>query len=643
MASNNWWNSRSAVDDGLDLDDERDARDESWLDDFDFEDVASERQSTIGSIWGRYSGSYRPAAGVASTASALRLVSAQRMVQGFVDTFATGDKRYVVTFDESVVTAGTDFVGRKVVVSHKPLFDPTLDEDGANTILTAMAVHESAHVRYGRNTAKAINGHADRRAARISNILDDVRIERRFTEDYPGYAGVFRPALDYVATAATKGALVDPTKMDELGRLVATVRYTHHVAWTDETAAERDWWLDWADRGASKDTPAHHLAAVNEAIAHLDEVAAAEAAKPKPSTGTPGQQDGGNGQTSGQQDSGDDETETNPATGSLGGNDGGYGAPAGDALVIVLPDCFADGIESAAEDHGQTAWISDQRAQEMVNEGQALVEYGDDGRLGEVYWAPGGVARRKAAIGRVAGASAAIRAAFARSRTGHDATTHGLRSGRISNRSLHRIAGDDVRIFSKRTAQSEGRFRVWLMVDCSISMEGRPLQDAMAVSAALASATRQLPNVALDVWGWTDSLKFYQASFSAVRVYADGGPVANIGYLDSIRNGGTPDGESLKWAVKAIKKAAKPGETPVVIMASDGEGSLSDFQKRGDDIVGEARRSGVEVLSVALGGLDKDNQERIYGKGGYVAWAGSIAATAGPLGRIIGRMAAGTR
>lgn len=633
-----WWSRRPAADESLDASDDwwsrREDADDAWLDDFDFDDVAdAEPTDKVGSIWSRY--------GTRTDDPTLRLVSAQRLVQGFVDTFATGDRRYVVTFDESIKTAGTDFRGRAIKVSHRPLFDRTLTAEQAETILTAMAVHESAHVRYGaRSWSAAIAKLAatEPLAPRVSNVLADVHDERLFVADYPGFADVFAPAIDYVVRdvrASLGGALVDPARLSGEQLMIAAVRYPAHVDWSDETyAAEREWFTDWSIRGTRTSRAADHVAAVREGIEHIkaaDEQREQPEPEPEPSDATGEQEQhgsspGGEGQ--------DEQQQSAPAP---------QQAAPSEFDDVELPECFADAIDAIAAQHGGSVY-SASRAQEMVRDGQALTDpFDSHGRRGEVYWSHDGIARSRQDIDRPAGASAAIRNAFARSRTGHYAVQNGLRSGRLANRSLDRIASDDYRLFSRRRAQSEGRYLVWLLVDCSGSMNGYPIRQASGVAYALAAATRHLPNVRLDIWGWSSPFKIRTgaAVFGAVRVYADGDPLSNVAYLPSVPSNGTPDAELIRWAGRAIKDQLRPGERGVLIVASDGEGSLARSQN--ERVVADVRKGGVEVLSVAIGHLREDFQRSRYGDQGYVPWAGSIAATAGPLGRIIARIASRVR
>src|SRR6185503_2327831 len=215
-------------------------------------------------------------------ARAEALTVGSRMVKAFVNTFTTGrGGRYRVTFDPSTSTAGVNYDERRIIISPAPVLDDTLTPQEAGVILTAMAVHEASHVRYGTDVATSIrrafgkrrdydHPHADE-ARGLANILEDVRIERRFAADYPGYAHVFAPAAKYVAEAGMRRAgvtIIRPDADRHLAFVGQAVRYVEHCDWTG-LEDERDWWLAWADRWADKGTPRQRIAAVREGIAHM--------------------------------------------------------------------------------------------------------------------------------------------------------------------------------------------------------------------------------------------------------------------------------------------------------------------------------------------------------------------------------------
>ncbi len=249
------------------------------LDDYESEDLVIDEAETddevedrgrnafISDLWNRYG--FEKA--VTRNDRTDALVTAHQMVQKFVDTFS-GDRKYQVTFDPSISTAGTDIEGRKIIITPSPVFDATLTPQQAGLILTAMATHEASHPRYGRSTAAAIRRvfGAKRAPNTLSNLLDDVRIERRFAEDYPGYADVFRPMADYVA----RRSISPQASLDNIVNLaILAVRYERHIEWdTPELVIERDWWKAWTDRWAKEDAPRRHVVAIREALRHIAEV-----------------------------------------------------------------------------------------------------------------------------------------------------------------------------------------------------------------------------------------------------------------------------------------------------------------------------------------------------------------------------------
>ena len=133
----------------------------------------------------------------------------------------------------------------------------------------------------------------------------------------------------------------------------------------------------------------------------------------------------------------------------------------------------------------------------------------------------------------------------------------------------------------------------------------------------------------------------YTAAFSAVRVYHSGDPIANISTLTGLVTGGTPDAAVVSWAARAIRKATPRDVQPVLIVASDGEGSLSSAVHLGDTtfVSDLARKYQVQIVSVAIGDINETFQETAYGPKGYIGWKGSIAQAARPLGDLVARIA----
>jgi len=689
MTQNEWWKrSEQPDDDGA-------VMQRGWLDDFDFDEYDADDDS-VGDLWGRYASKNASRDGD----KALLIAETLRVVQGFVDAFASGDtKSYRVTFDESVKTAGTDFRAKNIVISHAPLFDSTITPAEAQTILTAMAAHESSHVRYDRNLSKAVERAfpGNPVAARLNNVISDVRIERRYSDEFPGYRHVFAPAIEYVAKSQLREAglsIFSAKRLDEVGFVSGSLRYAAFVDWTGRTS-DRDWWQAWGAKYTTNDRTDERVQAIAEGLAKLaeahvedepeqddDEDADAPDASDEqdeqspvseqPQSGSsdeageqqsaPQSADADDSQSAGESETQSDDDES-ADTGSSASEsdeseaadetDDASGAPGDSASddesasdvttgtdnggEYTLPECFADAIEHAAEANDDAATdVDSDAAQQMAEAAKAIVEV--NGERGEVYWAPGGIAHSRVDVTTDGTASASIRAAFARSRTGKTENERDLKSGLIDNRSLTRVASNDFRFFHKQTAPGEGKYNVWLLVDCSSSMRGYPIQAAAALAKTLAESTRSIPAMRLSIWGWTTSFKL-SAGFGAVRVWTQGDPIANVGYLPRVPMGYTPDRETLTWAIDAIAKNSRPDEQPVILMASDGNGS-----HRGPELVARARRQGVQVISVAVGGgISEKTQAEKFGRKGYVKWPGSIRALAQPLGKLLARVVSGER
>lgn len=248
----------------------------------DFDSVEFDEESTftddgrnehVAGMWDRYG--FRDVGDLEgrdkSEAIASALLLAHEMCQSFVDTFSTETIRYRVTFDPNVGVAGTDLDGKVIGISPSPIYDETLTPQQAGVILTGMAAHEVSHVRYGRATASAVRRvFGNKRAPNaISNLLDDMRIERRFAEDYPGYRDVFEPLRRYVASRSdVKGQVPN---MGSLVNLCArALKFWDVTPWpTLELRAERDWWRTWSDRWSREDSPRRHVEGVREALRHI--------------------------------------------------------------------------------------------------------------------------------------------------------------------------------------------------------------------------------------------------------------------------------------------------------------------------------------------------------------------------------------
>lgn len=649
------------------------------LDDFDsdeLEDVEDADPSYLRSMWRGYG--FRAGADHAEDA-----VVAHGMVQTFVNAFAR-DGHYVVSFDSSVSTAGTDMEAKHVSITPSPIADPNLTPEQAGEILTGLAVHEICHPRYGRQTYQAVskafpyNPVADR----LSNLLDDIRIERRFVADYPGYAGVFTPTLEYVGAAGVKrngGKLLRQSISSPVNLAIAATRYPTFTEWTPETAVEANWWINWANKWSAEDAPKRHVEATREALAHIASVKQAQAQKPTSSQQREGAAQGGT--KSGQANDATETPKVSTANETERSNDTqadaeatqSDGASAGDANDEApanttpesdaqadamtddelnaatrndneptgeqLPSCNGAGaVDQAADANGaprREVYKLKRDAQQIV-ESARNIESDGHGSMVDVAKNLKGLTHGGPKFGPSELATRYIRNAILRSRTGNTDTTPFQKRGRLDQGGLQRSAFGDTRLFENRKAPSPGKYNVWVMVDASGSMDDQ-LPYAAQVAHAMATATHGTPTVRMAVWAWSNAFRPSTAYAGVAKVWETGQDANAIFRMSGLTTGGTPDGTVLGWAARAIKKATRQDETPVIIFVSDGYGD-SNMNER----VAEARRMGVKVFSVSFGnGMRAKDQELRFGRGNFVPWAGSIIATAKPLADLFARITSG--
>lgn len=566
-------------------------------------------------------------------AQASDLAIARKLCATFVDTFASGGVRYDVSFDPNVRTAGTDFVAKRVVISPGPVMDPTLTAREAGLILTAMATHEAWHVRYGMKTASAVlrAWPGDQLAARLSNILDDVRIEARGSRDYPGYAHVYAPALDYVARASLGGKATKP-KVGTTDYVVTAVRYPKYLDRTG-TEAEADWWANWGVEYAKTDKVKDHVEGVRVALDRL----AMTPPEPEGENGDDGKGDKPDtenpGSGAGTPDGAEPNDTEKPNPGNGAGNPGGTTTDEGGGHGGSLPDCFADGIEKAAEKNG-AAQISGAHAQSLVNDSAVLVKGDKVHSVGERVRAVDLSKDRRGTYPPSPSAAASFAAAFMRSRSGHTGIERGRNRGRIDSPSLTRIAFNDTRLFHRRMAPAPGKYLVWVMVDMSGSMRWR-LGNTISMAKSLAIATRNMPNVRMEVFGWTTggqkaTTRSYWGLYSAWKT---GDNPVMIDNLTKVRMGGTPDALVMDYAGPAMRRELAPGETPLILFLTDGDGSPYMSSS-----VEKVRKTGTTVIGMAIGDVSPWSMENAFGADNYVGWDSTIDRTARALAVRLGRI-----
>jgi Mg-chelatase subunit ChlD len=647
----------------------------------------------VGQLWDRWNVH-------ADDSDVARVRAAQRIAQAMVDAFTAGSEGFEVSLGvggygergiEMKAPAVTDMLKRRIYISPAPLLG-SLPSSEAGEILSGLALHEISHSRYGtetRGAARRAFAH-DETASILSNLLDDIRIERRFVEEYPGFAGVFTQALDWVAqteAAAGHTASAKSLRTEPLACAIAATRYDEYTQWPADVQAEREWWQDWAARWAREDSPRRHVAGVREALQHIlaqIDPQPQQGQKPEQKQGkgqgTPqpgaGQGKGSDAQGSESQEQGDGSSESQ-GEGSEQGEGSGAGSGQGEA-----DEQGGDGQGSGSGD-GQGSADSDSDGSEGSGDGQgesdkelaARATAKGAGGTGSMKPCPtealtsvstpdrGSIAEAIAQVGRAdasmrvavreAGVlparqmaeyakrqpdgaiTRAVRSAFERNRTGRNGAARMQKRGRVDGSRLANVVQGDYRVFERPGTPSKSVL-VYVMVDASGSMQGPNIKRTIDLAQALAAATRGVSGIRMRVLAWTRDQGAVDAD--VFPLWATGEPLDHMWRVLGVSMGGTPDAPAIDWAAKAIRREAH-GETPLVLVLTDGIGDYG-WRDRMPRVVAEARAHGVQVEGVAVGEFQQDAEarmERIYGSAHWTHYSGEqdMGTFARPIANLI--------
>lgn len=207
--------------------------------------------------------------------TARRAITAHGMVQSFISAFSDEWGYRVVYSLNAGAPAATSFETKTVLVDPTPIFDNTISATRAGLVMTALACHEVSHILFDRHHGDAVDATVKQNRAlarRLSNILSDRRIERRFAARYPGYSDVFDPALEYISREH-HGKSITFNPADPGNLVVAAVRYARWLDWSAPGMDdERIWWDDLAERAALKDDVDWHVQHVIEGMKRINKM-----------------------------------------------------------------------------------------------------------------------------------------------------------------------------------------------------------------------------------------------------------------------------------------------------------------------------------------------------------------------------------
>jgi hypothetical protein len=220
-------------------------------------------------------------------------IEAVTAMRGTLQTIVSGlqddEKVFRAVFGKTG-TAATDMKARLVYIGTKAMDDKRLSDDELVAVMVGLAVHEVAHINFDRATANHVQkiwaAHSQAALTHdVHNVGQDIRIEVRIRNAYPGYAATLDAALWYVLVMdAPMGRTVKATGLNAgAARNVffGGVRSPWTFDWSPEPTL-LTWGQDWAERFAATDERKVITALVGEALDVIERLQDGKVTPPQP-------------------------------------------------------------------------------------------------------------------------------------------------------------------------------------------------------------------------------------------------------------------------------------------------------------------------------------------------------------------------
>lgn len=481
--------------------------------------------------------------------------------------------------DEGQDTSYTDFEGNVLVISPDAVMNKKYEDGEAIDITTGYGLHEGSHSQYTRDVWTTLWKPQPLRpmgvATRLANFLEDVRIERLTSEEFPGFAAYFDKTLAHLWDKGKKHLPKEwgPELQDKLNAILVMLRWPAHVptALADPSFADEiPWWTEWNaryQRGGYELRQACIDGIVRlsldpktkEEMGELGKEEEQEEKRQRLSWGTEHQQK--------QLQELVDELLKNKSKGKsgmsgCGSHPSGPANPKGKDEKVVQH--VSDEVKKLIDSQLQQEYtlLRVEGSMESANPIIYVTRPPEDEYSQSSY------------IGKPSPLVAKMRAAFTFRAAAPQWSVRGLKSGGIDDDELYRLNMNDMRIFEQTTIEQHPEVAISLLVDLSGSMVGSKLKTAQALSQLFLETLRGMKGVEPAVYGHTGDLAGYghagQPDCDIYRIWEKGDPMSRLGLITTLPHSDNYDGHALAWVIKANANRATPDQQRVVIIMSDG-------------------------------------------------------------------------
>lgn len=590
----------------------------TWDGEWEEEDYKSKKGGWLSGWWAK--DVYKGWSG--ATTSDSRLAIAMQAVRGVVrvidDTLPPMICQWAASEDSY-----TDFASKIIAINPAPITEGKLDDAEAVEVTTGFALHEASHSQYSREPYETLKEPTLLSPMQVAgillNIAEDIRIEGKTMDVFPGFTGYFEKTLEWVwgKTSQHTPKTYGPSLQDKINGMFTIVRFPDKVAevLTDASfAPEIPWWTNWRDDYLEGRVNARET--VERGLEHLREPTEKEKSEGK---------DKSNSQAAGEMDE---------------------MAKAEEKLKEELKNLkkFIDEmINKGAKDllHGRgCAAKVDRKAlpRETAERVRQLLDE-DYRKANPTVPAPSGMSkvtlavthpkestRSKAAyIGKPAAIVQKLKAALLFRQELPRYADRLLKNGNLDDDELWRFAAKDYRVFSEEIIQNRPKVQLGLLVDLSGSMHGyasgsgrSKLSIAQELAQLIILTTKQMDGVHADVHGHTANLASSGDPVQIYRIWEEGEPVSRLGLIDTLPHVNNYDGFAIEYCVKQLIARGEPDEQRVLIVLSDGYPAGAGYgggaaERHMMSVSDWAEKHGVTVIQIAIDDeLRPDAQARMF-------------------------------
>ena len=552
-----------------------------------------------------------------SSPEASKLALAMTAIRTVIRVIDDSDPPMTVKWAQTGVSY-TDFKSGAIHINPEPIKNDKLAEGEAIDIATAFAMHEASHATYTApiweqvTKPEAINPLAV--SGLMANLLEDIRIERKTSAKFPGFAEYFEKSLDYLwkSNATSPPKEYGPDLQSRVNFAICSVKWPieSEALWRKDESTELDWWQAWSARyQADESLPLR--ASCQEAIDHLRLATEKEKGEGKADAK-------GEGKAAGEMDKISESEEALRKAGIAGARlRREIERILRDFGIAVVEFCPHPDPEDGLEDSEATE--VERLVTEQLRRDEIPVKMPNGATFASVFVSkPTEDDRsRSAYIGKPSPMLARLKASLLFRQELPQYTNRLQKEGGLDDEELWRWSAGDYRVFEEKVIAVHPKVQMGLLVDMSGSMCGEHLETAQELAQLFCWALRDMSNVTTKIFGHTANVTGSR-DCQVYRLWEPGDPMNRLGLISTLPHMNNYDGFAIASVVKDLMERGEPDEQRVLIVLADGypQGTGyggSEGMKHVKMVDDWARRNGVEVIQIAIDySLNAERQSAMF-------------------------------